>query len=602
MPLSRLMARDSNPYTPPVSPLTVQASGKFNKLLDEFMAAKLAASPELATNLGMDTGAWTAAKSRLDDRSLGAIRAARRRVDKQLSQLKQFDRGMLSDAEVNTYDSLLFLLSIEHEAGQDFFYGETAPDVPYIVTQMDGAYATVPDLMVSKHMIVTASDVDAYLARLSAFPAVLDQESERILFEAKRGAMPPDFIIDRTCVQLQAFRNRPATSATLVTALERKCLEAKLPNAPLKRAAKIYSEQVVPAIDRQRTALSGLLGKAGHEAGVTRLPHGEGYYTQCLKKSATKSVIAKELHQTGLDLVAKALCDMDVLLRQLGYGQGLLVNRLRGLRTDARFAYPDTAEGKRQVLQDLHVWLDQAREVLPKAFNVLPKANVVIRPVPSYLEAGSPIAYYEDPSLDGTRPGTFFINLGNLATAPKWLLPTVLYHEAIPGHHLQQALVQERTRLPLVRQIMWFEAYGEGWAFYAEQLALELGLYEQDPWNQVGYIWLALLRAARLTVDTGLHAMHWKRDYAIEWLMDHMGSDAAMARTEVERYCVHPGQACSYMFGKLEWLRQRERARKALGPKFSLGDFHNAGLSCGAVPLEVLDRVIGRYIDKTCSA
>ena len=231
---------------------------------------------------------------------------------------------------------------------------------------------------------------------------------------------------------------------------------------------------------------------------------------------------------------------------------------------------------------------------MPQYFGVLPKTKVVIRRVPVATEAGAPGGYYNAGSLDGSRPGAYYINLRDTAEVPSWTLPTLTFHESIPGHHLQLSLQQE-AGLPLIRKVVWFSAYGEGWALYAEQLAEEMGMYQDDPLGQVGYLHDAMFRAVRLVVDSGMHGMRWSREQAVKYYTDALGDPEASAITEVERYCVWPGQACSYMVGKLTWLRLRERAKASLGPKFDIREFHDAGLLPGATPLAVLDGVIASY-------
>jgi uncharacterized protein (DUF885 family) len=235
---------------------------------------------------------------------------------------------------------------------------------------------------------------------------------------------------------------------------------------------------------------------------------------------------------------------------------------------------------------------------LPAYFGTLPKAGLVIRRIPIAVEAGAPGGYYVDGSLDGSRPGAYYINLRNMAEVPRWTLPTLTYHEGIPGHHFQGALILEEPGVPMIRRTLWFTAYGEGWAVYAEQLADEMGLYATDPWGRAGYLQGALLRALRLVLDTGLHARRWTRSRAIRYYMDTMGAPESGATAEVDRYCVWPGQACSYMIGKLTWLKLRSQSRALLGPKFDIRKFHDAGLLCGPLPLELLERRIDTWARK----
>jgi uncharacterized protein (DUF885 family) len=303
----------------------------------------------------------------------------------------------------------------------------------------------------------------------------------------------------------------------------------------------------------------------------------------------------EEIHKLGLDIVKSQNAQMDSLMKASGLTKGTVGARLRAMFDDPKFRYPNTDAGKDKLIAGLNVRLHQIRALLPKYFGTLPKANVAIKRVPKFIEAGAPGGYYQNASLDGKRPGTYYINLRDTAEVPSWTLPTLTYHEAIPGHHLQGSIAQE-SPLPLIRKISGFNAYVEGWALYAEQLAVEAGLYDKDPWGHIGQLHDAQLRAVRLVIDTGLHAMHWSREQAIKYYADTQGDPIAAATTEVERYCVWPGQACGYMIGKLTFLRLREKAKAALGARFDIRKFHDAVLLSGALPLAVLEKTVDDYI------
>jgi uncharacterized protein (DUF885 family) len=275
--------------------------------------------------------------------------------------------------------------------------------------------------------------------------------------------------------------------------------------------------------------------------------------------------------------------------------QGPVGKRLRALYANTRYRYPNTDPGKARLIADLNAQVRAMQAKLPQYFATLPKAPVEIRRVPKFIEAGAPGGYYNAPSLDGARPGIYWINLRDTAEKPSWTLPTLTYHEAIPGHHLQISLQQEAD-LPMIRRTAVISAYVEGWALYAENLAQEMGVYADDPLGELGFLQAALFRAARPVVDTGLHARRWTREQAIQVMCDIDGDPPSTAATEVERYCVWPGQAVSYMIGKLTWLRLRDKAKAALGPRFDLRKFHDAGLLSGAMPLTVLEPVIDCYI------
>jgi uncharacterized protein (DUF885 family) len=302
-----------------------------------------------------------------------------------------------------------------------------------------------------------------------------------------------------------------------------------------------------------------------------------------------------EIHKAGLDVVQDYTARIDEIMKTQGMTQGTVGERLRAMYSDPKLRYPNTDEGKEKLIADLNKKVQTVRARLPQYFGVLPKADVAIKRIPKYSEAGQPGGYYLPPSLDGARPGTYYINLRDTAEVPGWTLPTLTYHESIPGHHLQGSIQQEAS-LPIIRKISFFSAYLEGWALYAEQLADEMGMYDGDPLGRIGYMHDAMFRGVRLVVDTGMHAMRWSREQALKYYVDALGDQDASAVTEVERYCVWPGQACSYMLGKLTFLRLRDKARAALGPRFNIRDFHDAVLLCGAVPLTVLDDVVDNYI------
>jgi uncharacterized protein (DUF885 family) len=278
-----------------------------------------------------------------------------------------------------------------------------------------------------------------------------------------------------------------------------------------------------------------------------------------------------------------------------GLTKGTVGQRLRAMFDDPRFRYPNNDPGKQKLIADLNVQLGQIRALLPKYFATRPKTGVIVKRVPKFIEAGAPGGYFQPASLDGKRPGTYYINLRDTAEVPSWTLPTLTYHEAIPGHHLQGTIAQE-SPLPLIRKISGYNAYVEGWALYCEQFAVEIGLYDKDPWGHIGQLHDAQLRAVRLVIDTGLHAMRWSREQAIRYYSDTLGDPVSGATTEVERYCVWPGQACGYMIGKVAMLRLRDKAKAALGARFDIRKFHDAVLLCGALPLAVLEKVVDDFI------
>ena len=566
-----------------------------DSLFTAFVDELLDRSPETATGLGLDTGKRAYEKAKLDDRSLASIAQDKARNADQLRRLKTIDRKSLSAKDGLDYDIVLYTLETQDAANRAFDYGTGGAGAPYVLSQLGGAYSGIPDFLDSQHGIETKSDADDYLARLEAFATAIDQESDVARHDAGLKVVPPDFAIDGALKQMAALRTPAPDQSTLVQSLTRRTKEKNIDGDYAASAAKIVAEKVYPALDRQMALMKELRGETNHDAGVWKLPEGDEYYADSLTFWTTSDKSPADIHRIGLELVASLGARADEAMKAQGLAQGSVGERYRAMFGDPKFLYPNTDEGKDKLLADLNKKVETVQAKLPQYFATLPKAKLEIRRVPKYIEAGAPGGYYEQGSLDGKRPGAYYINLRDTAEVPSWTLPTLTYHEGIPGHHLQLSLQQEAD-LPLIRKLSFFSSYIEGWALYAEQLAGEMGMYGDDPFGYIGYLHDARLRAVRLVVDTGLHAMRWSREQAISYYTDNQGDPESVAATEVERYSVWPGQACAYMLGKLTWLAQRARARTALGPHFDIRHFHDAGLLPGAMPLSLLEKTIGRYI------
>ena len=571
----------------PASP----AAAKLNVLLDDFMQRNLRRSPEEATQLGLDKGALIAEKSLLDDRSLAQVERDKAETTRRQVELAGVDRRALTGMDAVNYDTVAYVQDTQAEFQRGFDFGDDG--TPYVISQLSGAYLDIPDFLDSKHSIETMGDAEAYLARLSAFAVVLDQQTERARHDADKWAILPDFALKTTLAQMKDLAGTSAADSTLVQSVARRAHEKGIDGDWAGRATRLYEGEVLPALQRQMAELQSWQGRAVHEAGVSRLPDGEAYYALSLRHATTTDMTPAEVHKLGLEQVALLNARLDEAFKAQGMTKGAPWERLRGLFADPKFLYPNTDAGKAKLIADLNLKVEAVQAKLPAWFGVLPKAKVEVRRVPAAIEAGAS-SNYQPGTLDGSRAGAYYIVLRDTAEDPSWLLPTLTYHEAIPGHHLQGSL-QRQADLPLLRKEIWFSAYGEGWALYAEQLADEMGMYENDPWGRIGYLHDALLRAARMVMDTGIHSQGWTREQAIRYFIENQGDPESSAVSEVERYCVWPGQACSYMVGKLEWLRLRQMARDRMGARFDIRKFHDAALLPGATPLKLLDRIIGDY-------
>jgi uncharacterized protein (DUF885 family) len=571
-------------------PAAGSPSAQLATTLEAIFQEALDDSPEFATALGLDKGDRAAAKSKLDERTLEDLRRDKARTAAQLARLKAIPRAQLSGMDAVNYDAVVDMMELRHAANRRFDYGTGGAGQPYVLSQLNGAYQDTPDFLGSQHVIETKADADAYLARLEAFATAMDQETGWARREHGLGVVPPDFVIERSLVQMRGLKVAPEKSA-LVTSVADRAKQRGIAGDYAGQAAKIFTGKVVPALDRQITLMEQLQPKAVHEAGVWRLPDGEAYYAHALLASTTTRMTPDEIHQMGLDEARRLSARADELLKGQGLTRGAVAERIRALYDDPKHRYPNTDPGKETLIADLNAQVKAMYARLPEAFGRLPKAPVEVRRVPAFIEAGAPGGYYNQPTLDGSRPGIYWINLRDTAEYPRWTLPTLTYHEAVPGHHMHLAIQQE-TELPMIRRATFLSAYGEGWALYAEQLAKEMGVYEDDPLGEIGYLQAALFRSARLVVDTGLHAKRWSREQAIRTMTGIDGSLESAATTEIERYCVWPGQACSYMVGKLTWVRLREAAKARLGPRFDLRAFHDQALASGSLPLTVLERRI----------
>ena len=571
-------------------------AAKQNALFDLLVDRQLRRSPETATSLGVDKGdrAWT--KSALSDFSLTAIRENGEQSALALADLRRIDRSKLAGLDAVNYDTVEFVLAIGDAFTRKFEFNGAYGGAPYVISQLTGAYQQLPDFLDSQHVIETRADADAYMARMEAFGRVLDQEVEVGRRDAGLGVIPADFTIDKALIQFKAMLAVAPDAAPLVTSVARRAREKGIEGDYPGEAAKLYAEKIRPALERQAALLTEWRARAVHDAGVWRLPRGEEYYRTALESYTTSKITPAEVHQTGLDMVASLGAQADRLMRKAGYTSGTVGERFRQMYADPRQHYPNTDEGKVELIKDLNKKVAEIMPRLPKYFGQLPRAPLEIRRVPKAIEAGAPGGYYNSPTLDGSRPGIYWINLRDSAEQPRFTLPTLTFHEAIPGHHLQLALNNEAGDLPLIRKMIGFSGYSEGWALYAEELAVEMGMYEDDVEGQIGMIHDAMFRAVRLVVDSGMHDMKWSREQAVKYYVDTIGDQEASAITEIERYVVWPGQACSYMVGKIEWMRLRAKARKALGRRFDIRKFHDVGLLSGGVPLTVLEKVIDGYI------
>ena len=563
-------------------------------LLDSMAENLLRLSPEQATTLGIDKGARAALRSQLADRSpIGQQRlAAQLRAD--LARANAIDASGLSHATRTSVEVVRSAYSTALE-GFALPYGDVAVggwrNTPYVVIQNVGAYLDVPRFLDSEHKIENAADAEAYLARLHSYARQLDGELVRIRAARAMSLVPPAFLIDKALGQIRLSAKAAREGGTLVESIERRT--KNIPGNWAARARAIAAREIAPALDRQIAELQAQRAVATNEPGMWARPRGEEYYRWALKASTTTSMTPDEVHALGFEELRKLQAEMDVILRGLGFTQGTVGARMTALGKDKRFVYPEGDAGRREIMADIQKRLAFIRSKMPQAFNTLVPGNVEVRRLPPEEEPGAPGAYGGPGSIDGTIPGKFWINLRTTELHNRYSLPTLTHHEAIPGHVWQGEYTH---KLPLIRTLLAFNAYSEGWALYAEQMAGELGAYEGDPVGRLGYLQSIAFRACRLVVDSGLHAKRWSRDQAIKWFAETNGSGIEEVTSEVDRYCSWPGQALGYKVGHSEINRQRERARAALGARFDVKAYNDAVVLGGNVPLDVLAKNVEDYI------
>jgi uncharacterized protein (DUF885 family) len=559
-------------------------------LFDELVQAQLRRNPESATSLGLDTGSNADLRARLSDQSPAAIAATKAETSAQLKRLEAIDRSALTAAQKIDLDCVLFTRRSAVAVQAFDFGGSSYGPSPYVVSQQSGAYQSVPDFLDTKHKLESKGDADAYLQRVQAFGRQLDEQTERLRHDAGVGVVPPDFILDLTIEQMGKTAV-PATDALVVQSIARRAAAKGLGDNYGAQAATIYTASVLPALQRQLAEVRRLRSKASPEAGVWKLPQGEAFYPVALKATTTASMSAEEVHKFGLDQAQMLTARLDAELRKQGMTKGTVGERMAALYKNPDQLYPNTDAGKQQAIAYCNARLDAIRVKLPTVFERVPPYSFEVRRVPTQTEAGAAAAFSQSPAIDGTRPGLVYFNLKDSRDWPKFCLATTVYHEGLPGHQEEGGLALSNKDLPLIRKISGFSGYGEGWALYAEQLADEIGMYDDDPLGRLGYLKFMLFRANRCVVDTGLHHLRWTREQAIQRFVDQEGETPGFAAREVERYCVNPGQACSYKIGHSVFTDVRERAKAKLGQQFSLKAYHTAVLRYGRVPLDVLRQV-----------
>lgn len=562
------------------------------------------ARPHYATVLGVEESlAGGKYNHRLDDYSPQAeakLRAKMREINKQLGNIEVTETADVDNKKVMMNLNRYFAGHEDFDIGYiDLWMGLS----PFIVNQINGPLIDVPNYMVANQKINSVEDANDYLQRLDGFDAFLQGVMAKLSADTGKGWIPPKVIIEKTIAGLEAFIEPEVTAHPLFTHFEKQVNALKSIDDTEKQRLYLEAEQhiedgVYSGYRLFIEAQKQLLEKASTESGIWAQPNGEAFYADAVKMLGDTDMIPEEIHQVGLDEVARITAEMDAILVANGHTEGTVGERMLAINDDPQFLYEDSEAGRAQVIDDLNGYIEEINQRMPEQFASQPIYDVEVRAFPKARETSAPGGMYSSPKIDGSAPGIYWINLRDIKAVPKFDLKTLTYHEANPGHHWQIALNLAQDSLPMVRRIAPYNAYVEGWALYSEVVAKEIGMYENDPYGDLGRLKAELFRAVRLVVDTGLHHKKWSREQAIEYMANTTGTVESDVVAEIERYMVWPGQALGYKLGMLKILELRQMAQEALGDQFDIKAFHDLVLLGGAVPMSVLAEKVKTWVEQ----
>ncbi|MDG5748883.1 DUF885 domain-containing protein [Qipengyuania sp. XHP0207] len=552
--------------------------------------------PERATGLGVDTARYAYLRSRLEDQSPEGQQAFAATLKQDLERVRAVPReGLDSDTVTN-----LDVVQSAYELALDGFalpYGDTPVGnwrtAPYVVIQNVGEYLALPRFMQSSHNVSDGDDADAYIERMEQMPAVFAGELERIRMARGMGVVPPSFLLDKAIGQMRQTLQSASKGELFADDLRAKLNSKGMPESHANRALNLETTVIAEALERQLAELIAERAVASDAPGISARPRGEEFYDWALRSSTTTRLSPDEVHRQGLDELEALHARMDPILRDIGYTSGSVGERMQKLSRDPRYKFAEGDAGREEIMAFIWDRIEWIKDQMPRAFNTLVDPNLEVKRIPPAEEVGAPGAYGGAGSKDGSIPGRFWINLRSTDLHRKYDLADLTYHETIPGHVWEG---EYSNRLPLIRSILAFNPFSEGWALYGEQLADELGAYDEFKVGRLGYLQSLAFRACRMVVDTGLHAKGWSRDQAVRFFVERNGSKRDEVESEVDRYCSWPGQATGYKLGHSRIVDQRERARAALGSRFDVKGFNDAVILGGNVPMDVLEKNVGRYL------
>ena len=566
-----------------------------NLFYEKVFAQVLFEEPELLSSLGLvEQFGISGHNARLSDASPAHQQRYFDRAKKDLADLRRYPLERQNASQRLSTQILEWYIGREIE-------GEKYQHHNYPVNQLFGVQNEFPSFMANTHRLLASRDCEYYRQRLQAVDTKFEQLIESLKVREQKGILPPRFVVEKVLTEMKNFTAQPPPENILATSFKTRVAKIRGMTDEQRagfqrRIETAISDHVYLAYKKLIAYFEGVLPKTTTDDGVWKLPDGEAYYAYALRKSTTTTLKPDEVHELGVSEVGRIETEIRAILDANGFPGRPIGEAIDALRKEPRFLFPNDDKGRSDALAEYTRLIDQAMERSRNLFATLPKAKIEVRRVPVFKEATSAGAYYQGASLDRTRPGVFYANLRDMSELPKWGMPTLAYHEGVPGHHFQIATAQELKGLPQFRKLIPFTAYQEGWALYTEWFAKEAGWYEGDPFGDLGRLQGELFRAVRLVVDTGIHAKRWPREKAISYMREKTGMGEKEVTAEIERYIVNPGQACAYKVGMLKLQELRARAKNELGAKFDQRQFHDVVLKNGAVPLEILEEQVNAYI------
>lgn len=598
-----IAAPTSTPFLSPSEPIAHKAeseSEKANALFESIFMENVMASPISQTHLGIKTD-----YDKWDEMGDDADDAALARTKKHLAQLKQINASKLTGQTLLSYQ--LLTQRLEQGIKDDKWRHHSYP-----VNQMYGGHSQIASFLINQHQIGSIDDAKAYISRLQGVPKRLSQLQDALEVRETKGIIAPKFVFpyvitdSRNIITGVPFTansdngDKPQDSA-LWADFKRKVSSLEISNSDkeslLRDAKTALVNDVKPAYDKLIAYMTQLETKADTRDGAWKFPQGDTYYNNALARTTTTDMTANDIHQLGLSEVARIHSEMRDIMKKVNY-EGTLQQFFKFMREDDQFYYANDDEGRQAYLAEATALIDTMSSRLDEVFKIKPKAPMIVKQVEAFREKSAGKAFYNNPSPDGSRPGTYYANLYDMKAMPKYQMEALAYHEGTPGHHMQIAIAQELESVPKFRKFGGYTAYIEGWGLYSEYFPKEMGMYS-DPYSDFGRLAMELWRACRLVVDTGIHAKKWTREESIEYYVSNTPNAKSDAVKMVERHIVMPSQATAYKVGMIKLLALRDKAQQALGDKFDIRDFHTIVLKNGPVPLDVLESEIDLWIDQS---